>query len=193
MIGREKCRWLRTVSSKVYSLPMNFRQHLQNRIVFRAGCDDFRVASTRPIWRRVMFALHRQGCSRAGRFAFRIAAVLVLTLAFAPIFQPARAQVRIGIGAAGVGAILFNDALSRPQYQNANPEAESKKTVKTKSRKQVKEDTRTAKRSTASNTRAVERPVVTNTLPAIPSPATPSPAATSPTVGASTTADKFGD
>jgi hypothetical protein len=148
-----------------------------------------------------MFALYRQACSLATRFVFGIAAMLVVTLACALVFQTAKAQVRFGIGVGGIGGVLLDDTLRRQQNQNPNSETRrqqnqnansesnrTKKAAKTRNQNHRKEDIKTAKGSPPDGKSPTEKP------PIVSAPQTaPLTASTPASVGTRPTAGDFGD
>jgi len=105
-------------------------------------------------------------------------------LACALVLDAAAAQVRIGIGAGGIGGILLNNALGAPHNQAATPDTEpAKKSAKPKVKKQAKNETKPAKDSA----RDERQP------PSEARPAAASTVGASSNEGASSKSDRFGD
>jgi hypothetical protein len=171
----------------VYSLLTRAR-HFGTELAI--GRIDFPMIFKSSRW-RIMLALHDKPWSSAGHYVCKIVTMLVVMVAFACGlgFQAAKAQVRIGIGAAGIGGVLLNDALRNPQYQrDVYPDADStKKSAKTKNRNHANDERKTAKHSRPADTSSAEKPPITDAPTKSPPTEPPRPVSTS------TTADKFGD
>ena len=127
--------------------------------------------------------------SRAStRWLVFIATGLFIALACTLVLDAAAAQVRIGIGAGGIGGILLNNALGAPHNQAATPDTEpAKKSAKPKAKKQAKNETKPARDSARDDAAAERRP------PSEARPAAASTVGASSSEGASSKADRFGD